>query len=127
MLDKKFEFELNLDPKIAIENLIEKAGYHKSLVYTDGAGATVVKAKEFANSKDDVFKFIEDISNISGLKFELVDEDLIEEDHEVHFHTEDGKFGGIILFGGETCDGRLPDIEDTRFQLAYDETESIFV
>jgi len=126
-MDKKFQFDLNIaSPNDAIVGLLEAAGYHIHSGYTDCADCYVVRTEECANSKEDIFKFIENINQLSGLNLELVDEDLIEEDHEVHFHTEDGMFGGIIHFPGMTDDGRLPDVDDIRFQLAYSEDCIIF-
>jgi len=127
MIDKKLQFDLNIaDPKVVLENIIEKAGYHKYAAYTDSADVYVVKTEETANSKEDIFKFIETIGNLTGLTFEIVDEDLIDEDQEVHFHSTDCKFGGIIMFGGMRENGCVHDIEDTRFQIGYSEDGEIF-
>jgi len=126
MLNKKFEFDLNVaDPKVTLENLIERAGYHKFFTFTNQAGYDTVMTEEMANTKLDIFNFIEKINQVSGLKLELVDGELIEEDNEVHFHTRDGKFGGIIIFPG-LSNGRTASTDDTRFQLSYSEDGEIF-
>jgi len=127
MLNKKFEFDLNIaDPKETLQKVIEEAGYHVHNSFVNAGGFYTIMTEETANNEKDVLKFIEDVNNVTGLKLVVLEEELIDEENEIHFHTEDGMFGGIVVLPGMTSDNRLPDIDDTRFHLAYSEEGDIF-